>query len=74
VLRVVAQNGIGYTLADLWVKGVRMGGVRTSYTVVIIYHYLVYLVVTVSSPVVAHYIVRTVGVDFPLRDELNEVF
>jgi hypothetical protein len=45
-----------------------MGGFRTRYTVVILYHYLVYLVVTISSPVVAHYIVRTIRIDFPLRD------
>jgi hypothetical protein len=51
-----------------------MGGFRTSNTVVIIYHYLVDLVVTVSSPVVAYYVIGTIRVDFPLRDELNEVF
>jgi hypothetical protein len=74
VLRVVAQNGIGDTLPDHWVEGVRMSGFSTSNTVVIIYHYLVYLVVTISSPVVAYYVIGTVGIDLPLRDELNEVF
>ena len=74
MLRVVAQNGIGDTLPDHWVKGVRMSGFRTSNTVVIVYHYLVYLVVTISSPVVAYYVVGTVRIDLPLRDELNEVF
>ena len=74
VLRVVAQNGIGDTLPDHWVKGVRMSGFRTSNTVVIVYHYLVYLVVTISSPVVTHYVVGTVRINLPLRDELNEVF
>jgi hypothetical protein len=70
----VPQNSIGDTLADLWVKGVRMNGFRARYTVVIVYHYLVYLVVPISRPVVPYYIVRTVVVYFPLRDETNEIF
>lgn len=68
VLRVVPQNGIGELLTEHWVKGVHMGGFRTCYTVVILYHYLVYLVDTISSSVVSHYCVRAIGIDFPLRD------
>jgi len=68
VLCVVLQDSVCDPLAERGVKYVRMGGFRTCYTVVIVYHYLVDLVVTISSPVVAHYVVRTIGIDFPLGD------
>jgi hypothetical protein len=74
VLRIMLQNSIGDTLPDHWVKGVRMSGFKSCYTVIIIYHYLVDLVVSVSRTVVAHNIVRAIRVHFPLRDKLNEVF
>jgi hypothetical protein len=74
VLRVVLQDSIGDHLPEHGVKYVRMGGFRTSNTVIIIYHYLVDLVVTISSTVVTYYVIGTIRVDFPLRDELNEVF
>tara|TARA_B110001450_G_scaffold232139_1_gene234533 strand:- start:430 stop:651 length:222 start_codon:yes stop_codon:yes gene_type:complete len=70
----MTQNSISDTLSDYWVEGVRVSGFRACDTVVIIYHYLVYLVVTKSSSVVTHYIVRTIWIDLPFRDELNEVF
>jgi hypothetical protein len=70
----VPQNYIGKVLTEHRVKGVRMSGVKSCYTVVIFYHYSVYLVVSVSCSIVTHNIVRAIRIHFPLRDKLNEIF
>jgi hypothetical protein len=70
----MTKDSISDTLSYYWVEGVLVSGFGTCDTIVIIYHYLVYLVVPISISVIAHYIVGTIRIDLPFRDELNEVF